>query len=302
MLTVAVALLQLGQRLQEAGYRFVTVTPETHRRHIKRRAQAESVRDIFGWSLPFAQSVLPPPLWRLAQAAEVLQSDGALWRSRVRFSSLGNDLFVHSAFPTQAADSVFFGPDTYRYANLLLQRARPATCCVDVGCGTGAGALVLRERVCELVLADINPGALQLAGINAQLAGAGAVSLCESDILRGVGQPFDLVVANPPYVVDSLGRVYRDGGGAHGVDIALRIVREALERLPAGGQLLLYTGTPVCDGVDKFYESLQPLLRSRELSHTYGEIDPDVFGEELDRPAYARAERLAVVFLDVTVR
>ena len=30
----------------------------------------------------------------------------------------------------------------------------------------------------------------------------------------------------------------------------------------------------------------------------YRELDPDVFGEELDRPAYAHVERIAVVALD----
>jgi hypothetical protein len=31
----------------------------------------------------------------------------------------------------------------------------------------------------------------------------------------------------------------------------------------------------------------------------YGELDPDVFGEELDTPAYACAERIAAVGLVV---
>jgi len=31
----------------------------------------------------------------------------------------------------------------------------------------------------------------------------------------------------------------------------------------------------------------------------YRELDPDVFGEELERPAYARVERIAVIGLDV---
>jgi hypothetical protein len=35
------------------------------------------------------------------------------------------------------------------------------------------------------------------------------------------------------------------------------------------------------------------------LQFVYEEIDPDVFGEELDRHAYAHADRIAVVGLTV---
>src|SRR5207248_934976 len=41
------------------------------------------------------------------------------WRSLVRFSSLGDMLLVHSGFPTEAPDAVFFGPDTYRFCRAL---------------------------------------------------------------------------------------------------------------------------------------------------------------------------------------
>ena len=39
------------------------------------------------------------------------------------------------------------------------------------------------------------------------------------------------------------------------------------------------------------------LLRQAGVAFIYREIDPDVFGEELDAPAYANAERIAAVAL-----
>jgi SAM-dependent methyltransferase len=78
--------------------------------------------------------------------------------------------------------------------------------------------------------------------------------------------------------------------------LSLRIVREALDRLRPGGRLLLYTATPVIDGEHVLWHQLAPLLRG--VRHDYRELDPDVFGEELERPAYARVERIAVVGLD----
>jgi hypothetical protein len=44
-------------------------------------------------------------------------------------------------------------------------------------------------------------------------------------------------------------------------------------------------------------ESLCPLLHRYAREFSYEEIDPDVFGEELDRSAYAEADRIAVVGL-----
>jgi len=59
-----VALVELGQALRDVGYRFVTPTPETHRRVNMRTARAgehaaRDLRDVFGWSRPFRKSLLP---------------------------------------------------------------------------------------------------------------------------------------------------------------------------------------------------------------------------------------------------
>jgi release factor glutamine methyltransferase len=297
----AAAVLELGQALRELGYFFVTPTPETHRRVNARAAhqdgaEARDLRDVFGWSRPFRADFLPARLLTLLESAQALTQDGPLLRAQVRFSSLGGDLYAHSAFPTEQADAVFFGPDTYRFCSLLKRWAPAARKLVDVGCGSGAGGLCVRERVQELVLADINRHALALAQANAALAGARVV-LTESDVLASVDGAPDLVIANPPYMRDASARTYRDGGGAHGEALALRIVREAIARLAPGGTLILYTGAAVVDGSDVFLSALAPLLGT--LHYEYEELDPDVFGEELEQPAYRDVERIAAVGLRV---
>ena len=115
------ALVAVGAFLRQAGYHFVTPTPLTHSRVNARRgnARARSLRDVFGWSRPFEASLLPGNLLDALRDAKALVREGSLCRSAVRFSSLGPDLFVHSAYPTTAPDAVFFGPDTYRFASLL---------------------------------------------------------------------------------------------------------------------------------------------------------------------------------------
>ncbi|MCY7319418.1 MAG: SAM-dependent methyltransferase, partial [Ramlibacter sp.] len=110
---------------------------------------------------------------------------------------------------------------------------------------------------------------------------------------------FDLIVSNPPYLVDASARTYRDGGGPLGAGLSERIVAEGLPRLAPGGRLVLYTGAAIVDGADPLFEALQPLLQRRGWRFSYRELDPDVFGEELDLPAYQRADRIAAVALVV---
>jgi hypothetical protein len=75
----------------------------------------------------------------------------------------------------------------------------------------------------------------------------------------------------------------------------VRFVEQGVSRLARGGRLVLYTGSAIIGGRDYLHETLLARLRGRGLRMTYEEIDPDVFGEELDRPPYDRADRIAVV-------
>ena len=307
------ALLSLGRWLQGEGYRFTTVTPATHAR-VNAREDARpgrTLRDIFGWSRPFSPDSLPPHAagWLSGGGLlEAVDSAPALRRSSVRFSTLGEHLYAHSAYPTLEADAVFFGPDTYRFVSLIeAELARQPLAMgariLDIGCGAGPGgmAAALTAKACdpELVLADINPRALDFARANAALAGLSAVTFQQSDLLASLAGRFDLIVANPPYLVDGGERTYRHGGGALGSELSLRIVREGLPRLAPGGRLILYTGAAIVEGGDPFRDAASALLRQAGVAFNYREIDPDVFGEELDAPAYAHAERIAAVALVV---
>jgi hypothetical protein len=305
MSTADEAVLQLGRLLHQQDYRFTTITPESHRRVVSRpgRNEAHSLRDVFGWSMPFARKLLPENVFVLMEHAEVIERvqgpDGVhLFRSKVRFSSDAESrLYVHSAFPTVGNDAVFFGPDTYRYLSLLRRMAPHANRAVDVGCGSGAGGLSIAADCGMVLLADINDVALRYATINAALNGIGNARPCHSNVLRDIDGPIDLVLSNPPYLVDDGARLYRDGGGQFGEGLSLEIVRQSMQRLESGGRLILYTATAIVDGVDTFLELVTPVVAGHRFS--YEELDPDVFGEELESPVYERAERLAVVAMDV---
>ena len=305
------ALVLLGRWLQEAGYRFTAITPASHARVNARDSgsAARSLRDVFGWSRPFEPSLLSGDALGWLQSSGLVEESGGLLRSRVRFASLGSALYAHSAYPTIEAEAVFFGPDTYRFATLIEAELQsrpmgPGARILDIGCGAGPGgitaALACPAVQPELLLADINPRALEFARANAALAGLADASLQQSNLFEAVQGRFELIVANPPYLVDAGERTYRHGGGPLGSGLSLRIVQGGLTRLAPGGRLVLYTGAPVVEGRDPFLDEVAPLLEQAGCPFSYREIDPDVFGEELDLPAYANTDRIAAVALVAT--
>jgi methylase of polypeptide subunit release factors len=302
------ALFALGRALKQSGYRHVAVTPATHQRVAKRDAlwRPLSLADVFGWSRPIVDGDLAPRLADLMRAAGVLEPQGSGWRCSVRASTLDGQLYFHSAYPTSAEDAVFFGPDTYRFLRALGPEleTNDVTRAIDIGCGAGpaAVAIALRWPQAEVLAADINHDALRMAAVNAALAGAGNVTPLFSNLLDGVDGMFDLIVSNPPYLLDPCKRAYRNGGGHLGLGLSERIVAAALERLAPNGRLLLYTGVAMVAGADPFLARIAPVLDRARVEWDYEEIDPDVFGEELDEAEYRSAERIAAVWLRVTKR
>lgn len=126
---------------------------------------------------------------------------------------------------------------------------RPLTA-VDIGAGSGAISVTLAAeapawRVCA---GDISPGALAVAGRNAQRLGT-SVDLRLGDLLEPfAGMETDILVSNPPYIpggdIAGLQREVRDheprtalDGGGDGLDPYRRMM-EQLPLLPAPPRLV----------------------------------------------------------------
>ncbi|QDM41525.1 methyltransferase [Altererythrobacter sp. TH136] len=297
-------MLALLEALKQRGYAFVSPTPATHQRVIARphKALAGDLRDVFGWSLPFRPDLLEPELCRIVidgGLAEVGAND--LLKATVRVSSLGDNLIVHSAYPTVHEDAVFFGPDSYRFANLIEQElgrldSQRVTTALDIGTGAGVGAIVIRQGCpsARVLATDVNPKALRFAAVNAQAAGA-QIEFIETSGIPHPDLPIDLAVANPPYIIDGASRAYRDGGDLHGAQVAMDMVADTLPRLSARGTMILYTGSAIIDGADGLKTQLQGLAAAHQRALNYRTLDPDVFGEELANPSYRDVERIELV-------
>jgi ribosomal protein L3 glutamine methyltransferase len=123
---------------------------------------------------------------------------------------------------------------------------------------TGSGcigiAMAAHQPDWQVDIADISDDALALARENIALHQLDRrVRAVRSDLFAGLqGECYDLIVSNPPYVTDaeyaSLPGEYahepRLGliAGADGLDIALRILRDAPDHLTEGGLLIVEVG------------------------------------------------------------
>ncbi len=298
------ALLALLRYLHAERYHFVTVTPATHQRFLRRHEgrAARTREDVLGWSLPFVPGSIDPVMEKLLGEADMLdETPAGLLRSRIRVSSVHRRLFMHSAYPTDAQDAVFLGPDSYRFADLIdhelaLSPLKPGDMAIDMGTGSGVGAVTVADLSpgARLFMTDINANALATASINAEAAGHAIVALPGRNLGDFEGKA-DLAIANPPYVIDPARRAYRDGGSAHGGEISLEMSRAAVKALAPGGRFILYTGSAIVGGVDNLKTMLARLAEEEGCAMRYREIDPDVFGEELDLPHYHEVDRIAVV-------
>ena len=159
-------------------------------------------------------------------------------------------------------------PETEELVELALSLApqKPGLRVLDMGCGSGvigiSLALELKALQPQVVLADVSSAALDLALENAT-ALAARVRTYRSDLFSAwqpaeseedtrivPPSPFDLVLANLPYVPEGEKvalEVQHDPatalyGGADGLDIIRRFVTDALPHLAPGALVLLEVG------------------------------------------------------------
>jgi methylase of polypeptide subunit release factors len=122
---------------------------------------------------------------------------------------------------------------------------------LDVGTGCGVQALHLSRHAESVTATDRNPRALRLARATALLNGL-SWDLREGDLLAPVaGESFDLLVANPPFVVGPArdDYAYRDSGLA-GDAVSERLVRSAPSVLAENGTAQLLANWVHRNGVD----------------------------------------------------
>jgi len=127
---------------------------------------------------------------------------------------------------------------------------------VDVGAGSGAIAIALAHHFPDAIIyaVDASAEALEVARANAQRHGLTERILCDQgDLLKPAPAQIDLIVANLPYIeTGEIGSLMPEvsrheprmalDGGVDGLDEVRRLLREAHDRLCAGGAIMLEIG------------------------------------------------------------
>lgn len=132
----------------------------------------------------------------------------------------------------------------------------PQVRALDLCTGSGAIAAAVAANVpnVKVVATDLSPKAFMLARVN--LRPYENVKVLRGDLFKALAEdelPFDAVLTNPPYipseVIPTLSTEVKDfeprmalDGGADGLDIIRRIIKEAPEHLKSGGMLLMEIG------------------------------------------------------------
>jgi len=132
---------------------------------------------------------------------------------------------------------------------------------LDLGTGSGcigiACAVYLPEV--EVDLAEVSPAALEVASANlARHHLEERVQLLQSDLFENIGdRRYDIIISNPPYVstaeLATLPEEYRKeprlglSGGKTGLDLVLRILRDAPAHLEEGGVLVVEVGSAAAE-------------------------------------------------------
>lgn len=137
--------------------------------------------------------------------------------------------------------------------------------CTGSGCIGIAAAMHLPDA--DVDLADISPAALRVAMRNRALHGLEErVRIIESDLFAAIDSEaiYDVIVSNPPYVaaaeLESLPAEYRHepqlafAAGESGLDLVLRILRDAPDFLSDDGILIVEVGSAAETLEDRFPE------------------------------------------------
>jgi methylase of polypeptide subunit release factors len=185
-----------------------------------------------------AAATAPLPLDRLATLGLVVL-DGRRAVPAVRLAPHGDYVVASDADAENGAETPFdYVPGIQSPSVTLAKLAvrRPVATALDLGTGCGIQALLASRHAERVVATDVNRRALAFAEFNVRLNGVDNVELRLGSGFEPVAdERFDLVVANPPYVISPDATYgYRDSGLAAD-ELCRRLVGDAPAHLREGG-------------------------------------------------------------------
>jgi methylase of polypeptide subunit release factors len=257
----------LGARLRDLGYEGASQHPRDMLRHWRAGVpeyDAARIADLDGQPVgvavrafelrrpvlrPELEAALPGVDLDVLLAAGILRAEGESVRAVVGIQAC-DGVFALADDEYAEFDAVLrVSGSSLALASLTPHRAGGRL--LDLGTGGGFQALLAARRGMHAVGVDIGERAVALAGWASALSGIDEVDWRLGDWFDPVaGERFDVVVANPPFVISSRSEfLFRDSGGPPG-ELARSLVRRAPGSLAPGGiavlaaEWLVPTGVP----------------------------------------------------------
>lgn len=204
--------------------------------------------------------VLSRPLYdELLRSGLLHCRDGSV-RARLRIDAAGDQYFMADCRFRPGTPRVLGlsgGDPVYPPSSdsLMLRDAlvAPQACRIlDLCTGSGVQALRFAAGAARVVAVDVNVRAAAMARLNARLNAASNIDVRVGDLYAPVqGERFDLIIANPPFVVSPYGRgpAYHSGG-KFGDRVLRRIIAGWSTRLSEGGRAFAITHRALRAGED----------------------------------------------------
>ena len=200
---------------------------------------------------------------------------------------IGSEVFLDYRFKV-TPDTLIPRPETEelveRCLKLTQKQANQALKVVDVGTGTGAIAISLKDKrpTWQVCAVDLSSAALEVAQENAQQIGV-ALEFILSDCLDEVAGPIDVLISNPPYIsqdeyelMDVSVREFEPKMALfaenNGLAIYQKLAKQAQSKLAKDGKIFLEIGFMQGPAVKELFQAAFP---KKQVS-----IHQDLFGND----------------------
>ena len=197
---------------------------------------------------------------------------------REMHASLPRRIF-HLGLELRVPEDVFPPAGDGSFHRLIRDEVRPSDRVLDMGTGSGIGALLAASRSSDVVAVDINPKAVAAAAANAVRNGvADRIRFLESDVFAAVDGRFDVILFDPPFRWFKARDLLELGTADENYRALTTFMTNAVSYLRPGGRILLHFGT------------------SGDIDYLYQLIDAAAFKKEVLATEELTRERLSVTY------
>jgi len=183
---------------------------------------------------------------------------------------------TNATFTYLSYDSLFFA----EFIDTVLKKLRfKGESALDIGCGVGILTLAARNFCHDAIGLDLNPNAVQMAQLNAELNQISGCKFINESFENFKGMQFDLIISNSPFIhypISSGGPLDSDGGKPYGLGITIKIIQKLPELLNEKGRAYILTKSPILKSGGEFLSKELPKILPDNFGWRYYHISDSV--------------------------